>query len=79
MQCARLTHETSGVGLVCSDFSIDLDYPLLDNLGNLVTSQGILETVAEEDGEGETFPELVGTGGRAGSLRSSQSCCPPIP
>ena len=69
----RLTHEPSRVGLVRPHLAVHLDYPLLDNLGHLVTGKSVLEPVAEEDGEGKTFPELVGTGGGSGSLRPSQS------
>lgn len=64
-----LTHEASGVGLVGPDLAVNLDDPLLENGGNLTTGQGVLETVAEEDGQGERLAELVGTGRRAGGLR----------
>ena len=66
-----LTHEARGVGRVGPDLGVDLDQALHDNRQNLLAGQSILEAVAEEDGEGEGFTELVGTGGRAGGLRTS--------
>jgi hypothetical protein len=61
-------HETSGVGLVGADLAVDLDEARLQDRGDLLAGEGVLETVAEEDGEGERLPELVRTGGRAGRL-----------
>ena len=65
-------HETGGVSLVGPDLAIDLDGPLGHDGGNLTTGQGVLETVSEEDGEGERFTELVRTGRRSGSLRKKR-------
>lgn len=74
--CALLevepTHEASGVGRVSSNFIVDLDQSLLDNSSNLASSQSVLQPVAEEDGKWERFTELVGTGGRTGSLSNIQ-------
>jgi hypothetical protein len=61
-------HESSGVGLVGADLAVDLDEARLQDRGDLLAGEGVLETVAEEDGQGERLPELVGTGGRAGRL-----------
>jgi hypothetical protein len=61
-------HESSGEGLVGPDLSVNLDGSLSHDGGDLTTGQGVLETVSEEDGEGKGFTELVGTGGRSGSL-----------
>ena len=66
------THEASWVGRVGPDLVVDLDQSLHDNSGDFTASQGILQTVAEEDGEREGFAELVGTGGGAGSLLTEQ-------
>lgn len=68
----KLTHEASGVGVVSADLSVDLDEPLLYDGGDLTASQGILQAIAEENGEGEGFPELMGTRGGAGSLQTSK-------
>ena len=64
-----LTHETRGVGRVSPDLAVDLNQALHDNRQNLLAGQGILEAVAEEDGEGKRFAELVGAGGWTRSLR----------
>lgn len=66
------THEASGEGLIGPDLAVHLDQTLLDDRGDLTAGQSVLQSVAEEDGEGERLPELVGTGGRAGSLSQSQ-------
>lgn len=61
-------HETSGVGRVSADLAVDLDQTLHhDGLG-LTAVQGVLETVADEDDQGEAVPELVRTGGGLGSI-----------
>ena len=64
----KRTHEAGGVGGVSPDLAIDLDQALHDNRGHLLAGQSIFETVAEEDGEGKAFAELVGTGRGAGGL-----------
>ena len=60
-------HEAGGEGLVGADLLVDLDQALLDNQGDLTGGEGVLEAVAEEDGEGQALAELVGSGRRAGS------------
>ena len=65
-------HEASGVGRVSPDLAIDLDQALHDNRRDLLARKSILEAVAEENGEGKGFTELVGTGGGAGSLLTEQ-------
>jgi hypothetical protein len=62
------THEASGVGVVSADLVVHLDQSLLGDAGDLITSDGVLEAVAEEDCEWEGLAELVRTGGRARSL-----------
>lgn len=63
------THESSGEGLVGPDLSVDLDESLLNNSSNLLSGQGVLQSVSEEDGEGKGLSELVGTWRRSGCLR----------
>ena len=55
------THKTSGVGLVGTNFAVDFDQALLDDGCHFSASQGILQSVAEEDGEREGFAKFVGT------------------
>lgn len=64
----QLTHEASGVGDVGADLAVDLDEPLHANLFDLVSGQGVLQTVPEEDDEGQALPQLVGTSGGTRSL-----------
>jgi len=64
--------ETRRVGRICPDLAIDLDQTLHNNGGNLLAGQGILQPVAEENGEGEGFAELVGTWRWTGSVGSAQ-------
>jgi len=65
-------HVPSGVGLISANLVIDFDEALLDDSGNFTTSQGVLQPVSEEDGEGERFAELVGAGRGAGSICSAK-------
>ena len=67
----RRTHEASRVGLVGSDLSVDLDESLLNDRGDLSSSESVLQSVSEEDGEGERLSQLVRTGRRSGSLSVS--------
>ena len=45
----QLTHEASGVGLVGADLVVNRNEALLDDQGDLATSQSVLQAVAEED------------------------------
>ena len=63
-----LTHESSRVSLIRPDLSVDLDQSLLDNSSDLSAGKGVLQSVTEEDGEGERLAELVRTGRRSGRV-----------
>lgn len=65
----RLTHETSRVGFIGPDLSINLDNPLCHDGSDFSAGQGVLQSVSQEDGQGQAFSELVGTGGRSRGLR----------
>lgn len=65
---AELTHEASGVGDISTDLAIDLDEPLHADLLDLISGQSVLETVPQEDDEGQALPQFVGTGGGTRSL-----------
>lgn len=69
----RLTHESGGEGLVGPDLSVDLDESLLNNSSNLLSGQGVLQSVSEEDSEGKGLSELVGTWRRSGGLYDAMS------
>jgi hypothetical protein len=53
--------ETDGVLVVRSDLAVDLDQSLGEDSDDFTTSESVLETTAEEDGEREGFTKLVGT------------------
>ena len=59
--------EASGVLGVDAGAGVDVDELLAEDHLGFATVEGVLETVAEDDGEGEAFTELVGTSTRAGS------------
>jgi hypothetical protein len=59
--------EASGVLGVNAGTRIDGDELLAEDHGALAVVEGVLETVAENDGEGHAFTELVGTSARARS------------
>ena len=67
------THETSGVGLVGTNFAVDFDEALLDDGSHFSASQGILQSVAEEYSKREGFAKLVGTRRGARSLPNQVS------
>jgi len=62
-------HEAGGEGGVSADLAIDLDDALVEDEGDLTTSKGIAEAVAEEDDQRQALAELVGTSRGAGSLK----------
>ena len=68
----RLTHEASRIGNICADLAINLDEPLHADLLDLISCQGILQAVPQEDDERQAFPELVGPSGGTRSLGTQQ-------
>jgi len=64
-------HESCGIPRVGTDASVDLDATLHANLLTLLVGEGVFETVAEDDGDGEAFALFVGTGGGFGGPDSS--------
>jgi len=52
-------HETSRVCLVGTYTTIDLDQSLHHDLGDVRVIERILETISEENGEGQAFAQLV--------------------
>ena len=73
-----LTHESSWIGLVCSDFSINLDETLVNDLLDLIIGEGVLQPVTEEDHEGQTLAELVGSSAGMRSEHSPQLVQHPV-
>lgn len=59
----KLTHESGRVISVSADLIINLDEALHNNACDLTLGQGVLETVADQDDEGQALTELVGSGG----------------
>ena len=59
--------EASGVLGVHAGAGVDVDELLAEDHLGFATVEGVLETVAENDGEGHALTELVGTSTRAGS------------
>ena len=59
-------HETRGVVVVSSHLAVDLDATLHANLLAFLPGQGVLETLAQDDGDGEALALLVGSGGGLG-------------
>ncbi len=55
-------HEAGGVGGVGADLAVNLDKALHEDGPRLAVVQRILETVADEDDEGEALSLLVRTG-----------------
>ena len=55
------THETGGIGGVSAHLSVDLDEALHADHLNLVVGQSVLQTVADDEDEGEALSQLVRT------------------
>ena len=63
------TLESTRVGLISPDFSIDFDQALLDDSSDFTASKSVFQPVTEKDGERQRFAKFVRTGGRTGSLK----------
>lgn len=63
-------HETSGESHISSDLSVNSDKSLHHDHLCLVVSQSVLESVSEKDDQRKRSSNLVGTGGRSGSLQT---------
>ena len=70
VSCKRvmLTHETSRVGAVSADLSVNLDKTLHEDVLNFLAVQSVLQTVAQEDDERKTLAGLVGASAWLGSI-----------
>ena len=55
-------HESSGELDISPDLSVDLDVPSHHDFLGLNGVEGVLQTVADDDGQGQALPELVGAG-----------------
>lgn len=71
-------HEAGRVGRVSADLAVDLDQALHENRLGLAVVQGILETVADEDDQGQAVAELVRTGRGLGGIDTGQLVQQPV-
>jgi len=71
-------HEASWVGVVGADATVHLDETLGEDLLDFGVGQGVLETIPQEERQRETLTQLVRTGGRTGSVTSSQLVQHPV-
>jgi hypothetical protein len=55
-------HVASRVCGICSNFAIDFDVSLHNDLLNFAAIEGVLQTISDEDDERKTVAELVRTG-----------------
>jgi len=65
-------HEPRRISVVGADATVDLDEPLGEDLLYFRVRQGVLETIPQEKSERQTLAQLMRTGGRSGSVTSSQ-------
>ncbi len=72
-------HESGGVVHISTDLSINLDTTLHADLLALLSGEGVLKTLAKDDGNRKTFTLLVGTGGGLGSPDSAHLAEVPMP
>lgn len=71
-------HEARRVGGVSADLAVDLDQTLHEDGLGLAVVQGVLETVAHEDDEGQAVASLVGTSRGLGSVGTGQLVQEPV-
>lgn len=71
-------HEAGGEGGVGADLAVNLDETLHQDALGLTVVEGVLETVAQEDDEGQAFSLLVGTGRRLGSVDTRELVEKPV-
>jgi hypothetical protein len=71
-------HESSGVGSVGTDLTIDLDETLHKDVLDLLSVEGVLQTVADQDDQGQALTELVGTSSGAGSIGAGKLVKHPV-
>ena len=57
----KLTHEARRVVGVCPNFVVNLDQTLHNNFLHIVGGKSVLQTIPQEDDEGQRLPQLVGT------------------
>lgn len=65
-------HESSRVVDVSSDLMVDLDVTSHNNHEDFTTGESVFKTVSEDQTEGETLSQFVGTGGRTRSPGSAE-------
>lgn len=65
-------HESSRVVCVSSDFAINLDETLHQNLHYLLVGKGILQTIPQKDDQRQGFSQLVGSSAGTGSKYSTK-------
>jgi len=71
-------HETGGVVEVSADLSVNLDATFHADLLALLSGQGVLKTLTEDDGNREALALLVGTGGGLGGPDSAHLTHVPV-
>ena len=62
------THEASGEVGVSADLAVDQDLALDDDQASLTTGQRVVETVAQQDDQGQALTRLVRASRRLGRL-----------
>lgn len=67
-------HLAQGISGVSSDLSVNLNHTLLilDDLSGLISVRGVLESLLQQHGKRDALSQLVGSGGRSGSVDSLQ-------
>lgn len=72
LKLRQLTHESSRVVWVRTDFTVDFDQTLHHDFRDLGVGQSVLQPVTEEDDQGKRLSEFVRPGGRSGGVDASQ-------
>lgn len=71
-------HETSRVGDIGADATVNLDEALLDNVLDLIAGKSVAQTVSEENNERHALASLVGTWGWLGSPHAGKLVQQPV-
>jgi hypothetical protein len=71
-------HESSGEGRVSADLAVNLDETLHKDVLDLLSVEGVLQTVADQDDQRQALTELVRTSSRAGGIGAGKLVKHPV-
>ena len=73
-------HDAEWEAGISSDFVVNLDqtFLILNDLHGLLSGESVVQSVSEQDGQGNAFSSLVGTSGWSGCVNSTELVQHPV-